>query len=666
MLEAMRELALLELNWRCGQSGLGLSAIRAGHSEQLAPLLVEAAEKIPRVYLLQKQADQTGVVRMWVEDLDDAKRRRLPFNKPSGAQSPALGPVFKRTSKPKEKPPCGPSLKIQNTTAKEFMAQAGCGVAWNDYFREVCAALFQSSTLQYGDRQYPVGSNQSDAHVLAAAIRLISEKETVFLAVVDARDRWPGDRAEYQDYLAQALANIKYVTGEAQAHASADCPLCGSTGVTLYPNLRGTGINFSNMDRAGAFPGLDTGQAWKGYGLCLDCADLLYIFKNHLLSQHFVSTVAGDKALLLPSLLGNESGKRQFLEDWRKYLKSLEDGGTKIGSHERDLLEFVQDRPDAQVVVHLLWATFGQVVDDVRGVVTDVLPSRLRALSKINREANAWQHPLAPRYAMPEADFDLHLNMLLALLKRPGGKRAAKANESSQLFTIKRQLVEAIYHGVPLGEATAGLWRELLTTARWRLDDMANSGNFGGLLYEGYSEKGNKQTRYWTLAGWVRHLARLLDYLNKTGVLPMTPPKEPLNFEPTLAALKPYFQPGSGLDTREKAFTFLLGILYGKVLQVQAKRGVNVASNALTWLKRLHLDGRDLPDLYCKIREKLMIYEVEASADVRAIVQDLGRLGGQSLGDQIALDQTVTCYFLLLGQSVTVDVLPSKSKKTED
>ena len=137
-------------------------------------------------------------------------------------------------------------------------------------------------------------------------------------------------------------------------------------------------------------------------------------------------------------------------------------------------------------------------------------------------------------------------------------------------------------------------------------------------------------------------------------------------FEPSLPALKPYFQSGSGLNIPEKAFTFMLGILYGKVLQVQSARGVNVASNALTWLKRLNLDGRDLPGLYNKVREKLLTYETEANTDVRAIVRDLGQIGGKELGDAITLDNTTTCYFLLLGQSVTVDVLPSKTKKDEE
>jgi len=659
MLGAMRELALLELNRRCGENGLGLPEIRARHGEQLAPLLVESAEKVARVYLLQAIPNQPGTVRMWSEDLDDAKRRRLPFNKPSGAQSPALGPVFKRTSKPRDNPPCGPSLKIQNTTAKEFSTQAEADAVWGCYFQEVCAVLFESAVLCHVDAVHSVGHGQTDPHVLAAAIRLIPEKETVFLSVVDAEGHWPGDRPEYQAYLAHALASIKYVTGEAREYGPAECPLCGAHDVTLYPNLRGTGINFANMDRAGAFPGLETGDAWKGYGLCLNCADLLYIFKNHLMEQQFLGTIAGDKALLLPSLLGNPNGRRQFVEDWRKYLQHLE--RNKASSYENDLLEFVQDRDDAQVVLHILWATFGQVVDDVRGLVNDILPSRLRQLVKANQRANHWQHPLVPCYPIDEAEFDLGLNMLLALLKRPGGRRAATANDSSRLFAIKRQLAESIYHGAPLREAQAGLWREFLTTARWYLDDIAGLGSPWGLLHEGHSEKGKKQTRSWTLAGWVRHLARLLYYLDLTGVLPLETTTDP--FEPTLPALKPYFRPGSGLSSAERAFAFLLGILYGKVIQVQAARGVNVASNALTWLKRLRLEGRDLPDLYNKVREKLLTYEVEGNADVRAIVHDLGRLGAGRLGDTITLDQTATCYFLLLGQSVTVEILPSKAKK---
>lgn len=133
-------------------------------------------------------------------------------------------------------------------------------------------------------------------------------------------------------------------------------------------------------------------------------------------------------------------------------------------------------------------------------------------------------------------------------------------------------------------------------------------------------------------------------------------------YEPQLEKLKPYFGPESGINSREKAFAFLLGIVYGKLLTVQGGRGVNVSSNALTWLKRLTLSGRDLPEFYVKVREKLLAYGTESSAEVRAVLHEVGQLGAK-LGDDINLNETQTCYYLLLGQSMAHGVLPSKNEQ---
>lgn len=658
MINAIRELALLELNRRFQRHEASLASLRQEHGKEIAPLLVEASAKIPRAYLLQRVQEPPGAVRMWVEEIDENKSRRLPFNKPSGSQSAAIGPVFKRTYKSGAQPPYGPTLKIQNTTREAFADLSGTDSRWKSYFYDIYKILFQSSALIYEEKCYEVGEGKSDPHILAAAIRLIPDKETVFLSVVDSAGCWPGDRSEYHAYLAHSLADIKYVTGVAPVYEPADCPLCGQSSVSLYPNaLKGAGLNFSNMDRAGAFPDLDPEQAWKSYGLCLDCADLLYIFKNHMLDQ-FLGRIAGEKALLLPGLLGNEAGKRQFMEDWRKYVHNLE--GKHVRSREQELMDFFLGQDDAHVVLHILWAKFGQVIEDVRGYVTDVLPSRLQTLAELNKAANHWSHALAPRQVLEDACFDLSLAMLISLFKRPGGKKAGKANDSARLFALKRQLADALYHGAQLGHVETSLWQELLTTARWYLDEISASDNSWGLLHEGVSTKG---AAYWTLAGWVRHLARFLYYLDITGTLPME--REQFIFEPQMEILKPYFQSGSGINSREKAFTFLLGILYGKLLQVQGRRKVNVASNALTWLKRLNISGRDLPMLYNKTREKLLSYGTESSADVRALIQEIGRLGAL-LGDNINLDSTAACYFLLLGQSIMTQVLPPKSHDKEE
>ena len=127
--------------------------------------------------------------------------------------------------------------------------------------------------------------------------------------------------------------------------------------------------------------------------------------------------------------------------------------------------------------------------------------------------------------------------------------------------------------------------------------------------------------------------------------------------------LKPYFGGESAIRGPARAFAFILGVLYGKLLQVQAARGVNVGANALTWLKRLTLSGRDLPELYVKVREKLLAYDTEGNPQVRQIVTELGELGAK-LGTDIQLDETETCYFLLLGQSLATKIMPSKQGKT--
>ncbi|MFH1077237.1 MAG: TM1802 family CRISPR-associated protein, partial [Pseudomonadota bacterium] len=172
--------------------------------------------------------------------------------------------------------------------------------------------------------------------------------------------------------------------------------------------------------------------------------------------------------------------------------------------------------------------------------------------------------------------------------------------------------------------------------------------------------EGKKKTGepYRTAAGWIRHIVWWLYYFKRLEVMKM----EDKFYEPQMERLKPYFGLESGIDSPQKAYAFLLGALYGKVLQVQGAKGVNVGANALTWLKRLTLKGRDLPELYVKIREKLLAYETEKSEDVRELIAEIGNLGWR-LGDNIELGEISTNYYLLLGQSLTTTILPKKEGK---
>jgi CRISPR-associated protein Csh1 len=198
-----------------------------------------------------------------------------------------------------------------------------------------------------------------------------------------------------------------------------------------------------------------------------------------------------------------------------------------------------------------------------------------------------------------------------------------------------------------------------MTTAQWYFMEGIKNKGHQWFLYENVNKSGAEISA----ASWIKQINRFVYYLKQkeVGVFSM----DKRSFEPNLDTLKPFFGPESGIDTDEKAYAFILGIVYGKLLQVQGARGVNTGANALSWLKRLTLRGTDLPELYVKVREKLLAYESEKSPEIRAVLGELGRLG-IVLGDAIQLDEIKTNYYLLLGQSMTESVLPTKDQNKVD
>ena len=215
------------------------------------------------------------------------------------------------------------------------------------------------------------------------------------------------------------------------------------------------------------------------------------------------------------------------------------------------------------------------------------------------------------------------------------------------MVAITVAIAAAVYHKTQI--QSQRFWDEVMETARWWcLQSIENKDGYKSLLYEGKGKKGP----YLTAAGWIRHMVWWIYYFRCLEVLEMND----YFFEPEMDSLKPYFGPETGISSPEKAYAFLLGVLYGRVLEIQGGKGVNVGANALTWLKRLTLKGKDLPGLYIKVREKLLAYEAEKSQKVRDLINEIGKLGIK-LGDPIELDQTQTNYYLLLGQSMTRTIL---------
>lgn len=626
--------------------------LREEGPELLFQYLIEAprGSLSPNYYALRADEDETVAVLEQHEFVRGRDDLRLPFVQSTGSQSGALGPVIKRTYATGKGP--GPSQKINETTQKDFRKIAESGEPWSGYFEHVSSVI---SRPKIRFRESLIEGNGIGA--LGLAVREINERQTCLLSVLDPEGRLPGEVEEYVSYLQNVLATEKYSTGKLPPIEDGVCALSGRRG-TVYPNaLAGAGINLSNVDRLGVFPGLDDAEAWKKFALSAEVADLLFVYSFHV-RDRFMARVAGERALLIPYTDPENPDERlSFVKRTRdRYLEAVKQGESV--AREEKVLQGLADE-SAVTSITILWADFGQKLDNVRGMVTDVLPSRLRVISEVVKETN--EDRGAP---FPELDYekplrlDVAFNYLGQLLKRPGGKRAEKANKGTRLFDLKRDVAEAIYHGRRIPEER--FWEEVREISEAYLLDALEHGY--GLFNEGWNSK--KGVAFLTMAGWVRHLCRFLYFLRKLEVYPQM---EEWRYQPKSGRLREFFEDPdgrTGIDSREKAYAFLLGALFGKLMQVQAARGVNVGANALPWLKRFTLTGKDLPYLYVKIREKLLTYRAESS-DVREVIEELGELG-TALGMKINLNQTETGYFLLLGQSLSLTFMPSKSKHTND
>lgn len=630
---------------------------RKKSSGEFFPFLVEPAGKIETFYTLCPDPDDDGAAVLEGAEIGSLGRgsaTRLPFNKPSGPNSPQLGPVIKRSY---SKDGAGPKIVILNRTLVKFMEQADSGQAWAPYFKEVYE-LFSRKTLVHAGEVH--GCDHNAFH---EAVKRIPENKPVFLVAKDAKGRLPGDVPEYRAYLATMLdADKKYAIGKAKAVNIDACPCCGKKDVKGYPaGLSKAGVNISNMDREGAFPGISSANAHLSYAICEQCADLLYIFKFHVL-DNYITYLAGQESLMLPELNLEPKPLGKFLTSFQFYLKDIQnaDDSNFIRFEKKRLVHLLANQ-EATCTINILWSKDslkGQSMGNLSGQILDVLPSRLRSIAEKNKGFDYKHLPSFPRHRTEGFMFDLNLSFVQELLRRPGGKKAKNVNKSQKLMELKRLLVEALYKGKNIPEER--FWEEIMATAGWYLLDLAEKDKPEmDCLHEGYSEK--KGVKWLTFAGWVRHLAMTLYYFDHMGVRERMENKR--TYVPEMEKLKDFFGEECGINSDEKAFAFILGILYGRVMQVQGARGVNVGANALTWLKRLTLTGKDLPELYIKIREKLLSYDAEKSGAVRDVIKEAGTLGNK-LGDSIVLSKTSCCYFLLLGQSLAADLFAADKKNS--
>jgi CRISPR-associated protein Csh1 len=616
---------------------------------QLAPRGVTTGDVAPSVQDLRKLAEYpavgehayvleqapSGALIAKAIEVGESTRYGFPFRRPSGPRSPQLGPVLKRTLDPKKG--VGPNATTVAATLSHFETIAASNAP---------AATIYRSAL---DAAGPGDVDEKTARVIGA-LTSIPEKKTVYVSLGQP----PGDDPNYAAHLLAVISSELY--GIDEDAPPGVCPVCGRTARLGASALKGAKVNFLNMDNHGIFPDLDITRAADRFAMCAVCAGAIASTYINRKSELRV-VIAGAPALVLPYVVDPVAGG-DALASIRDVLDKARDG-KPTDAAEGDLL-FSLAEESSLASFHVLWATAGDSLDDVTGFITDVPCTRLGEISEQNKIANAWSGGVLPARRM--RPLDLRLSLVGAVLEHPGGKRTERRN-GVRLGALRKQIARAVYLHAPLDEGP--LMRELRDIIADHLVDPSTDDRFVAynLTHEPPPPKKPGAEIRLNAASWIRHVALLLHYLRHLEVLPPMTMAEP--YRPRSERLMKLLAEPSGVNTDAKMFAFLVGVLFGRLLTVQGAKGVNVRSNALTWLRRATLTGSDLPGLYVRIREKFAEYETERWSVVREVVLDTSELG-RRLGTDIPLDADITMYFLFLGQALAGDVFTTDAGTTSE
>ncbi len=658
MINAMQKLALDFLYEKIGNEEdinnleKWFSEINKKNPYKILPFLIEAIPSDRKVLILEADKNDVELLNVIASEIKD-ETDKYPFVKPSSGNSPQIGPILKLGYSAKQG--FSPKPKIMKKTLEKWQIIAESENDYSDYFEDIIEILkrpkiniLNKDVVLWKEKNF---NNPIDCLIAKEGNNF---KDSI-IAIRNSNNELPGESKKYSQYLQENLIKEKYMPNKLDRVFDKTCSLCEKSNIEVYANgLKGAGINLGNIDRIGSFSGLELQNAWKNFAICSDCADLIYIFKNHTLKENpqtkrkpYQMYIAGEKTLILPELSDNLDNRKKLLKRINNVISLSEE--STITVEERLWKVLLEEK--AILNLNFYWLKIGQSIEDLQGSIQDVLPSRLKKISEFNLESRKWKSAIFPENHINDlSQVDLSLNSLKLTFRRPGGEKAKKINKSENLKRLRREIAGNIYHKTKIQEKR--FWTEIMITAEYYLKEIVEKGDAYSLLNEGKTKQGKT---YLTFAGWIRHLAWWLYYLKKMEVMKM-------NGEiycPQSELLKPYFAEESGIDSMEKAFAFTLGVLYGRLLLLQGAKKINVSSNALTWLKRLTLKGADLPELYVKTRQKLLAYDAEGNENVREVIKELGSLGIK-LGDNIKLDSIATNYFLLLGQSMSNTVIPSK------
>ena len=430
--------------------------------------------------------------------------------------------------------------------------------------------------------------------------------------------------AEIKELLDFALTNkqkTNYQTDKVKSVNSSGikCSLC-HTETELFPNvLSGVGINIANVDKPVFFPGVASENAGKAFPICAPCAEALYTAKFHVFSN-LRQNIAGHQALIIPHLVESED-KSEALEivtsDFGRSRNDISGAERK----ETGILKDLAENKGIATITFIIGDIGGQNVENIRKVIPDVLPSRLSEISNAIEEINKmhadypFKHPWKSKYSPLNGNLRIVSDVLgiPRYRKPPAGKRSPfKASSVNSLDILSAIFLKRQY---PL--------RALLAEFSAKL-----SYDFLGALSD---EDKNKPI--YSIRDNIANMVHLLLFMNKLEVIEMGSGKNFVSkYLEKHEGLKPLndflSEEARGLETEEKQYAFLVGLLFGKLVSIQQAR--QVSANALRWLKGLQVSPQDLMDIFVKTKSKLDDYSTPKTAwseEMMGVAEAIGALG---------------------------------------
>ena len=431
------------------------------------------------------------------------------------------------------------------------------------------------------------------------------------------------------------------------------CSLCHKE-TELFPNvLAGVGINIANVDKFGFFPGVTRKNAGKAFPICAPCAEALYAAKVHVFPK-LIQTISGHRALIIPHLLESEDwgdGLDIITSDLKRLLRDV----SGAEQTESGILKDLSDNKGVSTVTFLIGDVGGQSVENIRKVIPDVLPSRLSEISRAIEDVNKVNNEYPPNHPWKKSKYppiNGNLRIIKDVLGSPkylqqkggGGRPPFKPSSIDTLNLLSAIFLKRTY-----------LIKDILSEFSSKL-----SYDFLGTL----SNKDKNQPIY-SIRNNIADMTYLLLFLNQLEVIRMDSRNnfvtKYLERHEGLKPLNDFLSAeAQGLDTGEKQYAFLVGLLFGKLISIQMAK--QVSANGLKWLKKLQLNHQDLMDIFVKTRSKLDDYSTPRSAwshEMRGVAEAIGALGAD-IGDW-SISRKEIPYYLCLGQSLSGYYLPGKS-----